>query len=82
MASGYSGSHYLAERWFQAQPGAGREDRLVALVPNDQVDEYNAGYPEGTAFIDVAAVMAGEDPGVIYSGTPEDPRPIECPDQL
>jgi hypothetical protein len=83
MASSNYGSHYAAERWYQRQEGADRQDRLIALVPNDEVDAYNAtAYPEGTAFIDVQAILDGEDPGVIYSGSAEDPRPITSPDQL
>jgi hypothetical protein len=83
MASGEYGSHYAAERWYQQQEGADREDRLIGLVPNDQLDAYNAAtYPPGTVFIDVGAIIEGEDPGITYTGSAEDPRPITSPDQL
>jgi hypothetical protein len=77
------GDEYRALQWFSTVPGGGDGEELLALVPNEELDDWNAAnypdtYPDGThpTFIDVAAIMAGTD----TPPTPEpDPRPTTGP---
>jgi hypothetical protein len=47
------GDFYRASVWLQNTGAMDPGDEILDLVPNEEMDLYEAGYPSGTVFMDL-----------------------------